>query len=278
MATIFGGKEHQLSSVISTEHEAQVVRVGNDPILDISMGLYNDRFTFHRFGFNGNLETGVWEDIWDYDADSTYNWPATDETFRVKSGGNAADTSGGAGARTIVLEFLDSKGNEVSETLTLAGASASAATSVTGYRVQRAYVSTAGTINGNNTAAIIIENTSSNLVVGHIEAATGQTLMSMFSVPLGFTAYLMRVHVDVAVGTNKDCDIRLWQRPNNRTRSAPFGAKIIVKKWTELQGQEDIVFRSTPAFAELTDIWMEAKATATSACDIDYDLVCIRNT
>ncbi len=266
--------------IISKVNDAQIMRIANDPYLDISRSLYADKYAFHRFGFNGTVPNGSFADVWAYGpTDATYNWPTTDETFRVAAGGNAADDSdGGAGARTIQIVYLDANGNEQQDQLTLAGASASDTTTSTGRRVIRAWVDTCGTIESNNTGEIIIENSSTNQVVAVISAGVGQTQISQYTVPLGYTAYLTRVQVNVSVGTNKDADVRMWQRQGAYTTSAPFGTKRIIRQWLAIQGDNVIKYESNPSFPALTDLWFEAQGNgATTAIDVDYDLICVKD-
>lgn len=266
--------------IISKVNDAQIMRIANDPYLDISRSLYADKYAFHRFGFNGTVPNGSFADVWAYGpTDATYNWPTTDETFRVAAGGNAADDSdGGAGARTIQIVYLDANGNEQQDQLTLAGASASDTTTSTGRRVIRAWVDTSGTIESNNTGDIIIENSSTNQVVAVISAGVGQTQLSQYTVPLGYTAYLTRVQVNVSVGTNKDADVRMWQRQGAYTTSAPFGTKRIIRQWLAIQGDNVIKYESNPSFPALTDLWFEAQGNgATTAIDVDYDLICVKD-
>lgn len=263
---------------ISKINDAQIVRVSNEPLFDIARGLYADKFSFHRFGHNTVVPNGSYADIWTYGpTDPSYNWPAAAETLRVKAGGNAADTGAGAGARTIQIVYLDSIGAEVQEQLTLAGASASGGTSSTATRFLRAWVDSTGTANSNNTAAIIIENSSTNLVLGEIPAGQGQTGMTHYTVPFNHTAYLTRIDIDVAIGTNKDADVRMWQRRGALTFSAPFGSKRIVREWFSVQGDKGLEFSSIPSFPALTDIWFEAQGNgATTKVSIDFDIILVR--
>lgn len=266
--------------ILSKGNDAQIVRVSNDPYLDISRGLYADKFSFHRFGYNPTVPNGSFADIWAYGpSDATYNWPTTDETFRVAAGGDVNDTSDGTGARTIQIQYLDANGNEQQDQLTLAGAGASTETSSTGRRVIRAWVDTCGTILSNNTGNIAIENSSSGQIVGYIGAGVGQTELSMYTVPLDYTAYLTRIEVSVSVGTNKDADVKMWQRQGAYTTSAPFGVKRLVRQWTAVQGADNIIeYNSLPTFPALTDLYFEAKGNgATTEVDVDYDLILVKN-
>lgn len=265
--------------VISKINDAQITRVSNDAMFDISRSLYADKFGLHRFGYNGTVPNGSFDDVWSYGPTvGTYPWPTTAETIRVKSGGNAADTSDGAGARTVIVDFLNATGVQVQETLTLAGASASSATSSTCTRVIRAWVATAGTVLSNNTAGILIENTSANQILAAIDTGVGQTEMTMYTIPLGYTGYLTRIHADVSIGTNKDADIRMWQRRDALTFAAPFGAKRLVRRWTAIQGESVDDFDIYQVFPALTDIWVEAQGNgATTEVDIDYDMIMVKD-
>ena len=265
--------------IISKINDAQIVRVSNDPNFDISRGLYADKESTEVSGKNITVPNGSFADIWSYGpTDATYNWPTTAETFQVQAGGNVNDTSAGSGARTLQIIYLDATGAKQQEQLTLAGASASTATSVTATRFLKAFVDSAGSILSNNTGQILIENSTSNQIVGTITAGFGESEMSHYTVPLDFTAYLNSITVDVSAGSNKDADVRMWQRTNALTFSAPFGVKRIVREWDGLQGESTLPKKHLPRFASLTDIWLEAKGNgAATAVDTDYEIILVKD-
>lgn len=274
-----GAVEATVNDVVETDQHIRLVRVVNDPRIDIARGLDGGKFSVHKFGSNDTVPNGVFNDIWAYGpTDSTYNWPATTEGFRVRAGGNVNDDAAGTGAQTILIQYLDATGVSVEETLTLAGVSASASTVGTGRRVQRAFVDDVGTIKGNNTGLIIIENDVTNEVVAVIDAGIGQTQQTTYTIPLGHTGFLWRVELSVAVGANKDADVRLWQRRDAYITSAPFGAIRLVRQWLAVQGGRTAEFFSQPFFPALTDLWFEGKGNgAITAIDVDYDLVIIED-
>lgn len=264
--------------VISKINDAQIVRVSNDPELDISRNLYADKYDVHVDAYNGTIPNGSFGDVWSYGPTADLIFAATDETFRIKSGGNVADTAAGAGARSVFILFLNSVGDRVTEELATAGASASSATSVTGRRILHAWVGDTGADCVTNTGQIIIENSSTNQIIAVIEAGVGETESSLYTVPKDHTAYLERVHIHVAIGTNKDCAVKMWQCRGAYTDSAPFGAKRLVRNWTDIQGEDTVSYRSRISFPALTDIWLEAQGNgATSQIDVDYDLVLVKD-
>lgn len=264
---------------ISKVNDAQITRVANDPMFDVSRGLYADKHAIHKFGYNSAVPNGSYNDIWSHGpVVTTYPWPNTAETIRIKSGGNANDTSAGSGARTVTVDFLSATGAESQETLTLAGASASAATSITATRILRAWVATTGTINANNTGLIIIENTTSNDIMASIEIGIGQTQMSQYTIPLNHVGYLRRVDISVATGTNKNADVRMWQRRDALTFSAPFGPKRLIRQWSAFQGETEVEYGALVVLPALTDVWFEAQGNgAETEVNVEYDLILVKD-
>jgi len=263
--------------VISKVDDAQLIRVANDPVFDISRSLYADKTSIRKFGHNEAVPSGSFADVWDnYASSSVIGWATTDEKFRVKAGGHAEDSPSNVGARTIQIVYLDSTGVQQQDQLTLQGSSASDQTSATGRRFIRAWVDTTGTIKGNNTGKISIENVSTGLVVGTIGAGAGQSETTGYTIPLDYTCYLKYIIVDIAVGTNKDCDVRMWQRRDAYTVAAPFGAKRIVRGWDDVQGSHPVTYHALPFFPALTDLWFEGTCSAESEISVEYDLFCIK--
>jgi hypothetical protein len=266
----------QLNDPIEKDDFVSFVRIVNDPFIDIVRGVDTGKDSIHRFGNNPDVPNGVFERIWSQSG--AFVFPTTTEAFRVRAGGNVNDTSAGTGARTVQIVYLDGSGNLQQEQLTLAGASASASTTGSGRRIIRAWVDSVGVIEGSNIGDIIIENETSAQEVGFIATDFGQTQTSMYTVPVGFTAFLTRIELNIAVGTNRDADVRFWQRNNAYVTTAPFGARRIVRQWLAVQGNIIAEYDSPFEFEELTDIWFEAKGNgAGTSIEVDYDLILTEN-
>ena len=240
-----------------------------DPRLEAAKGAVTSLAVTHKFGANAAVGTTA-EDIWN--VGGVYPWPTAAETVRIKSGGNAADTAAGVGARAVTIVGLDDSWEEVSEEVATAGASASSATTALFSRVFRAYVSDAGAYTDNNTAAVDIENTSTAQNLARIDAGIGESASSVYTVPSGKTAYLTGLQVNVE--STKSVDVTLWQRPSADVVAAPFGGKLLVSKLTGVSGQARIDFDSYPSFAAKTDIWCSGVITSgTAAVEVSYDLI-----
>jgi hypothetical protein len=91
--------------VLNKMNDVELVRQISRPEDDKNLGLVGYIEQGRKFGANPAVGNGAFEDIW-YNGGS-YTLLTSAETVRVKAGGNAADDSAGAGARTITVYGLD---------------------------------------------------------------------------------------------------------------------------------------------------------------------------
>ena len=243
-----------------------------DVFLDEALGLATGRIPVDKFGRNADVAAATEEDIWA--AGGLYNWLTSASAVRIKAGGNAADTSDGNGARKVLVFGLDENWALANEELTLAGASASSATTTTFSRVFRAYVSETGTYTGNNTGDVDIETTGGTLVA-RIGAGIGQSQLALYTVPAGYNAYIRQF--TATVDGSKASSVSLWRRQSADTVSAPFTAKRLVHVFAELSGNAVEDFKSYRGpFPAMTDIWVSAVgATGGNAVSASFDLVLV---
>lgn len=247
--------------------------VFSDMRMQLSRGGLAPYTAVSKFGFNGTVNT-AYEPIWDGAA--AYTFPTGPETVRVAAGGDANDTAAGSGARTIYVQGLDENWIEQTEEITLAGASASAATTTTFNRVYRAWVNTCGTYSGTNADDIVIENTTSTQTLAQISAGQGQTLMAIYTIPCGYTGYL--VSYAVQPHRARDVSVRLVKRENANNTSSDIQAIRVVHRiaWCD----EPSVHRYTtklPSFPEKTDIWIEGLMNSGNGeVSAQFDLVLFR--
>ena len=142
----------------------------------------------YKFGRNTSVGTSE-EVIWD--GGSAYVFLDSAEYMNIKST-NVNDTYNGDNAWNVIIFGLDSAFNEISETILLNGTTNVKSTKKY-LRVFRSFVLMAGTTtttNGNNIGDITVTSFSSSLVQSKILAGNGQTLMCVYTVPAGFTAYV----------------------------------------------------------------------------------------
>lgn len=248
------------------------VRLLSEPVLDESRGTHGDRSSVQKFGRNPDVAAATEEDIWS--AGGAYTGFLTAASaVRIKTGGNAADDSAGAGARKVLIVGLDENWTQAQEEVTTAGTSASSPTSTTFIRVFRAYVTDAGAYGAANTGDVTIETTG-GAVVALIAAGRGQTQLAVYTVPAGKTAYCRRT--GASVDGAKATTVYYYQRRNADVVAAPFTGKRLWKAYEGLSGPIESEFSSYPSFPAKTDIWAAAVGPAGGAgVSASFDLVLV---
>lgn len=169
--------------------------------LEIARKAERDYIGEHKFGSNPNLTSGS-QSIWTQGG--LYPWGEFDAgavTLYIKST-STADTS------TIKIFGLDTNWELQEETLTLTGTTA--VTTVNTYRrIHRMIYDTTALNVGLVTARTV---SATGTVVASIEVGTAQTLMAVYTVPKGYTAYLCQS--TVGIGKGGDASFRLYTRDN----------------------------------------------------------------
>lgn len=162
----------------------------------------------YKFGFNAAISTTE-ETIWD--GQDKYSYAATADVLSIVST-SANDDLTGTGAQKIKIEGLDENYAIQIVEVDLDG-TAAVTTTETFLRVYRAYITQAGTSEVNDgDISISIGSTLS----AKISAEQGQTLMAVYSVPAGFTAYITQWSFSSgASASNKYLDGRLIVRKNS---------------------------------------------------------------
>lgn len=245
----------------------------NEEALNISLGRVDGTSAFRKFGANTSVGTAR-EDIWS--VGGVYPWPVVAETVRIKAGGNIADTSAGAGARSIIIEGLDENWEVVTETLATAGVNASTSTSAAFYRVYRVTVASVGEYTGRNVGVITIENTTTNGVLAEIQAEYGQTQMTQYTVPGDKKALLFPP--SITVDANQPSNVRICQRRNADVFLAPFSPVRIVFEVDAFIGSKDFTEIFPILLPGKTDIWAEGSAAAaTASINIRYALMLVED-
>ena len=206
--------------------------------LEVQQGLIPGSQFNHKFGAAPSMAAGA-ATVWDVD-DTLYPWDALGDGSVVNIERNNAADNG----FVVTVQGLDDNYNFAEEDITITGADQVGSQLFT--RVNRAFISDAGTTNAGN---IDIEaGAVDGTTVGRITAGYGQTLMAVYTIPAGKTGYLIHMTCSGSSDTDASGSIRkrLFQQDAFRIQHA-----------FEIQlrgGQYDYTFGAPLVFDEKTDI------------------------
>jgi hypothetical protein len=219
--------------------------VGSFPYyLQVSRGLIDGHKRVLKFGYNAEIQN-VEETIWD--VGGLYAYPASAVTMTATSSSGATDED-----VEVTIQGVDASYNESSETVTL-NASGTATTTGSFLRVYRAYVS------GDTASAGNITIANGGTTYAYVSVADQQTLMAVWTVPAGYTAYLFQLDTTVfTVQNNKVATIRMLTREFN-------GVLRTQNKFDLFQGSYHQDITCPQPIPEKTDIEFRAIADSSNA-------------
>jgi hypothetical protein len=149
----------------------------------VSGGYISDHTFNHKFGAVDGISNNTTGTVWDI-PNQLYPWTALDTPAVV----NVERNNVGDNGITVTVQGLDGDYLEVSEDIVISGADQVGTQLFK--RVNRAFISGATT----NAGDIDIEaGAAGGTTVARIQAGLGQTLMAVFTVPAGKTAYIHRI-------------------------------------------------------------------------------------
>jgi hypothetical protein len=261
-----------------TREVSSISRVGtSEPFeLQVARGQVAYHESVYKFGNNAEVANST-ETVWQQGG--LYSYLSAASVLKVSSS-SANDTSAGTGARTVELFGLDGDYNEINEVVTLNGQTA-VNTTQSYLRINRMIVRSAGS--GGYNAGIIYAGTGTvttgvpaNIYATINGDGTNQTLMALWTVPAGYTAYLMQY--DVSNGTTSNtpavCKMTLVARPYGEV----FQSKDVKSLTTGMHIENTLVV--PVKFTEKTDIEVRAVSSSASVTfDISaaFEIIYIKN-
>ncbi len=211
-------------------------------------------FKFGSQGAISNAEIPIW------DVASPYTYLSAAKVMTVSSD-DAADDAAGTGARTVQIFGLDANYVEINETVTLV--STTAVTTTQSYlRVFRMQVLTAGSGEANvgtvYTGASTVASGVPTEKYAAISPTENQTLMAVWTVPAGKTAYMSRLTgCTGAAAADQGALLRFKIRP--------FGEVFQTKDKFALIRQQIVLEHVIPkAITEKSDVMVTAIRTGNS--------------
>ena len=258
---------------------SSISRIGTSEPFELQVA--RGQIAYHKplFKFGNNATVGYTvETIWAEGGLYSYLTAAT--VLKVSSS-STDDTSAGTGARTVQLYGLDADYNEINELVTLNGQTA-VNTTQSFLRINRMVVRSAGS--GGANAGVIYAGTGTVTtgvpanVYASVNGVTGanQSLMALWTVPAGYTAYMLQY--DVSNGTTSNtpavCKLVLAVRPHGEV----FQSKDVKSLTTGMHVEETFAFPLK--IEEKSDIEVRAISSSASVTfDISsaFEIVYIKN-
>jgi hypothetical protein len=227
--------------------------------LQISRGQIPAHYRLHKFGFN-SLVQNIEETIWDVGGIYTYPSTAIKMTATSTDGANDEDVQ-------VTIEGLDADYNPLSETVALDGTGVG---ETNGFflRVFRAF------IEGSQEPSGTINITNASTTYARIVLGENQTLMAVWTVPAGYTAYMLQNNTTCYTEQNNKFGItRLVTRESD-------GVFRTQDKHTVVLSQNVVDYPIAKTIPEKTDIEMRATASSSNAnlqVSASFDIVYIQN-
>lgn len=245
--------------------------------LDVSRGLARGMSSFYRFGEN-NVGTshGV------LSSNGVQYMPAPSGASQLSATSTSAnDTLNGTGGTILYLEGLDANGDQVSETISMAGTGSTDLSQHTYWRLHTATIVASGTYGDpldspSYDGAITVSgggNDWAYIADGGLSPATWNS--GFYTVPKGHVAYV----TDFAIGTdsNKFADLKTMIRQRANDEVSP-------SSWIEannLTGFSGLFLRTLSApfgpLDEFTDLGVWGRVSqSTARVDIGYAVTLVR--
>ncbi len=245
---------------------SSITRVGtSEPFeLQVSRNQISFHKTIFKFGYNAAVGSSK-ETIWEQGG--LYAYPASATVMTVSSS-SANDTAAGTGARTVEISGLDADYNEISEIVTLNGQTA-VNTTKSYLRINRGIVRSAGSA-GANAGTIyagtgtVTSGVPANVYLSINGDGDNQTLMSLWTVPAGYTAFLTKMALSTGTSTNTKAVL------NASLVARPYGEVFQIKeRFTLTDGAHEQFYTFPLSFAEKTDLEMRAFSSSGS---VDFNV------
>jgi len=227
--------------------------------LEVAKGNVPKHSIVHKFG-SGAVTTSILPVTFT----NNYPTPTAAVALEVVSS-NAADAQNGVGARTITFVGLDANWAEVTQVVSTHATDGTIAVSIPTslIRMYRWYVSESGA-------------TWSQIPITPF--AIGQSTIGVYTIPLGFTAYLLSKNVNV--NSNKAADLYMFRRPLANDVTTPYTGtlRVIQMELGVIGGLNFDVHVPKLIGAGPCDIgFMAAVASGTGDVSVEFELLLIED-
>ena len=246
--------------------------------LNVAKGLVPGHSLVHKFGAGAVTTT-----LAPVSNLTKYETPTTAQALEVVSD-SASDAVGGGGATKVTILGLDSSWNEVEQTITLTGTTPAALTTNL-IRLYRWYVSeseayataTTGSHVGNLTIQLSGGGTTWDTMT-ITPFATGQSQIGAYTIPTGYTGYLLAK--TVFTDSSKTADVYFFQRPNADDVATPYsGAMRLVEREVGVSGgfKADFISPKSGIVGPADVGFMANVSSGTAEISVEFELLLVQN-
>jgi len=217
---------------------------------------------------------------------NVYMTPTTATALEVVSD-NVADALNGVGMHEVTVIGLDSNYNEVTQVISAHATSGTTAVAIPTnlIRLYRWYVSKSGTYAmppaGSHQGTLVIQEAGGGTVWSGIPVssfATGQSQIGMYTIPIGYTGYLLSKNI--YIDTGKKTDIYLFQRPlaNDVTSSYTGTVRLMEREVGISGGFNQSLQVPNGKLVGPCDIGFLGKLnTGTAPCSVEFELLLVQD-
>jgi hypothetical protein len=254
----------------------------NSFFLSVSRGLVPGHSVVHKFGENSDIGTSV-EVV---ASAATYQTPTSAVSLEFLSAAEA-DALSGAGMHSLTIEGLDANWNLQTTTISAHATDGRTVVAIPGtwIRVFRAYVSSSGTYasasSPSHVGAVTIRVASGGAtwaIIPTIQAnfGAGQSLIAAYTVPAGYTAYMLKQNL--TVDGNKAVDFYFFKRENaDDTTSSYSGVMRVQAANIGIKDPWQNEHLTFDAYPEKTDIGYLAKASQSADVSAEFEIMLVKD-
>lgn len=223
----------------------------------IAQGQVGGHALVHVTGYNPDVDIAVTETVWS--ASGEYPWAVWDTARRLTVVSTSALDQG-----SVVMSGLDANFLPITEEINCAGLTPTTGTLF----FKRLFTSVYK--NGVENNAGLVTVTANGNPVGLIEIGVGQTLNAIYTVPAGYTAYMLAG--DFSVQKGEDAQVRFFIRP--------FGSSFRVVHIAEAyQSTYRYDFTVPVKLPEKTDLDIQAALVETNntRVSVNFSMILVEN-
>lgn len=242
--------------------------------LEIAKGNVPGSSLITKFGHNDDVDTGsVPEDVWN--GGGVYVPPTAARIHTIEST-DLNDTAAGTGARTVLIYGINSIYERVTEVVTMNGVGL-VSTVNSYYHIHLIQVHTSGSSN-TNIGDIIATAVTDGTITCKIDAGQGQSESSIYLVPAGYTAYVMRIRARMNNSTaNSTATVAFYTFPFQRAWQikTKIGINNSGSSFVELDYTDSAPFIVTEK--SWIKLRVESVTSNNTPIDGEYDLILVKN-